>query len=136
MHLQENKLFDLDLVEGVSQYPLHHVTYSPAKFELAMSNWLRGGPFTRNSGTPRMYILMHTHTYARTHAHKNTCTDRRRRTCFGTKLKINIPFFMPPKELWEAYSNPTVRPPLRLSRFMSRAYHLYSLTCRTEFIWK
>ena len=32
-------------------------------------------------------------------------------------------FFMPPKELWEAYSNRTVRP----SRFVSGAYLLYSL---------
>ena len=31
--------------------------------------------------------------------------------------------FMPPKELWEAYSNRTVRP----SRFMSGAYLLYPL---------
>ena len=40
MHLQENTLFDLDL--GVTlkgaQYPLHHVTYAPAKFEVAMFN--------------------------------------------------------------------------------------------------
>ena len=31
--------------------------------------------------------------------------------------------FYPPKELWEAYSNRTVRP----SRFVSDAYLLYSL---------
>ena len=45
MHLQENKLFDLDpKVKGVkvtqtfAQYPRHHVTYSPAKFDVATSH--------------------------------------------------------------------------------------------------
>ena len=37
MHLQENTLFDLDLHRNVPQYPLHHVTYIIAKFEVAMS---------------------------------------------------------------------------------------------------
>ena len=50
MHLQENTLFDLDLgvkvTQNVAQYPLHHVTYAPAKFEVATSNSL-GDPFTR-----------------------------------------------------------------------------------------
>ena len=44
-------------------------------------------------------------------------------------------FFMPPKELWEAYSNRTVRqsvrpsvgPSVRPSCFVSGAYLLYSL---------
>ena len=35
--------------------------------------------------------------------------------------------FMPPKELWEAYSNCTVRPRVRPSRFVSGAYLLDSL---------
>ena len=39
MHLQENTLFDLDfgakVTQNVAQYPLHHVTYAPAKFEVA-----------------------------------------------------------------------------------------------------
>ena len=39
--------------------------------------------------------------------------------------------FMPPKELWEAYSNRTVHlsvcPSVHLSRFVSGAYLLYSL---------
>ena len=51
MHLQENTLFDLDLVkvtQNVAQYPLHHVTYSALKFENAMSNGLGGDTFTRN----------------------------------------------------------------------------------------
>ena len=32
MHLQENTYFDLD------QYPPHHVTYKPAKFDIATSH--------------------------------------------------------------------------------------------------
>ena len=39
MHLQENSIFD--------QYPLHHVTYSARKFEVATSNGLGGDKFTR-----------------------------------------------------------------------------------------
>ena len=35
--------------------------------------------------------------------------------------------FMPPKELWEAYSNRTVHQSVRPSRFVSGAYLLYSL---------
>ena len=39
MHLQENKLFNLDLwvkvTQNVAQYPRHHVTYAPAKFDTA-----------------------------------------------------------------------------------------------------
>ena len=42
MHLQENTEFDLDfqvmVTQNVAQYPLHHVTYSATKFEVAMSN--------------------------------------------------------------------------------------------------
>ena len=42
MHLQENTLFDLDLgikvTQNVAQYPLHHVTYAPAKFDIASSH--------------------------------------------------------------------------------------------------
>ena len=44
--------FDLDLgvkvTINVAQYPLHHVTYSPTKFEVATSNGLGGDTFTRN----------------------------------------------------------------------------------------
>ena len=44
--------FDLDLgvkvTRNVAQYPLHHVTYSPTKFEVATSNGLGGDTFTRN----------------------------------------------------------------------------------------
>ena len=42
MHLHENTLFDLDLgvkvTQDVAQYPLHHVTKSDTKFEVATSN--------------------------------------------------------------------------------------------------
>ena len=41
MHLQENTLFDLDLgvkvTQNIVQHPWHHVTYSPAKFDIATS---------------------------------------------------------------------------------------------------
>ena len=33
---------------NVAQYPLHHMTFAPAKFEAAMSNGLGGTAFTRN----------------------------------------------------------------------------------------
>ena len=45
--------FDLDLdlgvkvTQNVAQYPLHHVTYSATKFEVAMSSRLGGDTFTR-----------------------------------------------------------------------------------------
>ena len=42
-------------------------------------------------------------------------------------LSVNIIFIMPPKQLWEAYSNHTVRLSVCLSRFVSGAYLLYSL---------
>ena len=55
MHLQEKALFDLDLwakvTRNVAQYPLHHVTYSAAKFEVATSNRLGRGTFTRKYTT-------------------------------------------------------------------------------------
>ena len=31
----------------IAQYSLHHVTYTPAKFEVAVSNALGGDAFTR-----------------------------------------------------------------------------------------
>ena len=44
MHLQENTLYDLDLVvkvtQNVVQCPPNHMTYALAKFEVAMSNSL------------------------------------------------------------------------------------------------
>ena len=50
MHLHENTLFDLDLwvkvTQDVAQYPLHHVTNSDTKFEVAMSNGLGGDAIT------------------------------------------------------------------------------------------
>ena len=48
--LTRKYIIDLDLgvkvTQNVAQYPLHHVTYAPAKFEVATSNSL-GDPFTR-----------------------------------------------------------------------------------------
>ena len=37
MHLQENTLFDLEAKDTlkVAQYPQHHVTYAPAKIDIA-----------------------------------------------------------------------------------------------------
>ena len=44
MHLHENTLFDLDIevkvTQDVAKYPLHHVTYSDTKFEVATSDGL------------------------------------------------------------------------------------------------
>ena len=51
MHLQENTLYDLDLVvkvtQNVVQCPPNRMTYAPAKFEAATSNSLREDGFTR-----------------------------------------------------------------------------------------
>ena len=51
MHLQENTLYDLDLVvkvtQNVVQCPPNHMTYAPAKFEVATSNSLGEDGFTR-----------------------------------------------------------------------------------------
>ena len=52
MYLQEHStVFDNDLRimvnRNVVQYPLHHVTYTAAKFEVATSIGLRGDTFTR-----------------------------------------------------------------------------------------
>ena len=53
MHLHENALLYLDLgvkvTQDVAQYPLHHVTYSNTKFEVARSNSLGGDAFTKNT---------------------------------------------------------------------------------------
>ena len=78
--------FDLDLgvkvTRNVAQYPLHHVTYSPTKFEVATSNGLGGDTFTRNV------------TDGRTHGWTDRRTDGRR-TDFDTKLIY--PFFLKKK---------------------------------------
>ena len=37
---------DLGVTQNIAQYPLYHVTYANAKFEVAMSNGL-GDKFTR-----------------------------------------------------------------------------------------
>ena len=48
MYFTRKILFDLDLgvTHIIAQYPLHHVTYAPAKFEVASSNG-SGDAFTR-----------------------------------------------------------------------------------------
>ena len=50
MHLQENTLYDLDLVVKVTQNVVQcrptHMTYAPAKFEVATSNSLGEDGFT------------------------------------------------------------------------------------------
>ena len=51
MHLQEIKVFDLDLgvkvTQDVAQYPLHHVIYVPGQCEVAPFNDLGRDAFTR-----------------------------------------------------------------------------------------
>ena len=51
MHLQENTLYDLDLVikvtQNVNQYPPNYITFVPAKFEVSTSNSLGEDAFTR-----------------------------------------------------------------------------------------
>ena len=51
MHLQDNTLFDLwvKVTQKVSQFPLHHATYAPAKFEVAACNCLGEDTFTENT---------------------------------------------------------------------------------------
>ena len=86
--------FDLDLgvkvTRNVAQYPLHHVTYSPTKFEVATSNGLGGDTFTRNVTDGR--------THGRTDGQTDGRTDGQtdgRRTDFDTKLIY--PFFLKKK---------------------------------------
>ena len=50
MHFQEIQYLTLTLAKvtcDVAQYPLHHVTYAAAKFEVATSNGLGGDAFAR-----------------------------------------------------------------------------------------
>ena len=51
MHLQENALYDLDLVvkvtQNVVQCPPNHMTYAPVNFEAAMSNGSGEDPFKK-----------------------------------------------------------------------------------------
>ena len=53
MHLQENTLFDLDLrvklTRNVVRYPLHYVTYAPAKFEVNTQNGYGGYALKENT---------------------------------------------------------------------------------------
>ena len=61
MHLQENTLYDLDLIvkvtQNVVQCPPNHMTYAPAKFEVATSNSLGEDGFTRKSTTVNVLKL-------------------------------------------------------------------------------
>ena len=59
MYLPENTslTFELDKVtRNVAKYPLHHVTYTPAKFEIATPNNLGRDGFTRNVTVGRTYV--------------------------------------------------------------------------------
>ena len=51
MHFKENTLFDLDLgikvTPNVAQYSRHHVTYAPAKFDIATYQSEGKDAFTR-----------------------------------------------------------------------------------------
>ena len=48
MHLQENTLYDLDLVrQNVVQYPPNYMTCAPVKFEVATFNSLGEDAFIR-----------------------------------------------------------------------------------------
>ena len=55
VHHRKYRLFTFDLyrqvkdAQNVAQYPLHHVTYAPAKFEVATSNNLGEDAFTRKT---------------------------------------------------------------------------------------
>ena len=42
-------IFDLDngVTKNIAQYPLHHVTYAPEKFEVAMPNGFGGDKYTK-----------------------------------------------------------------------------------------
>ena len=55
MHLQEIHYltFDLDLgvACNIAQHPPDHVTYTPAKFQVATSNGLGGDAFTKKINT-------------------------------------------------------------------------------------
>ena len=64
MHLQENTFLDLGVkaTQNIAQYPLHHVTYAPAKFEVDISNGLGRDSFIRNM----THGCMHTHRHTQT----------------------------------------------------------------------
>ena len=44
-------IFDLDLgvPQSITQYPLHHMTYAPGKFDVALSNDLGGDRLQDNT---------------------------------------------------------------------------------------
>ena len=52
LHSGNSETVLLQTLNIVAQYPLHHVTYSATKFEVATSNRLGGDTFTRNIEDP------------------------------------------------------------------------------------
>ena len=64
-----NTVFDLaSRSQNVSQDPLHHVTFAPAKFEVAMSNGLGGDAFTwKHSIWPWHWVRSHGYTALNIH---------------------------------------------------------------------
>ena len=87
MYLQENTLFDVDcgvkVTQNVAQYPLHHVTVAPAKFEIATCKCFEGDAFTiKRDGKP------HARTYVQVEGQKDN---------FGTKLIYH--FFLRKKQV-------------------------------------
>ena len=48
MHLQDNTILTFKVTQNLAQYPLHHLTYSATKLEVATSNSLGVDTFTRN----------------------------------------------------------------------------------------
>ena len=51
MHLKENTVFDLGVkvTQNVTQHPLHHGTFTPAKFEVAKFKALRDAYLPENT---------------------------------------------------------------------------------------
>ena len=47
-YLTLNLDLGVNVTRNISQFPLHHVTYAPVKFEIAESNDLRRDAFARN----------------------------------------------------------------------------------------
>ena len=96
MYLQEKTFSDLDLgfkvIRSVVQFTLHHVTYTPAKFEVNTSNGLVGeDAFTKNTlfdldlwfmvtGNVTQYPLHHV-TYTPLTLEVNTSNDAFTRKC-------------------------------------------------------
>ena len=77
MHLQEHTLYDLDLVVKVTQNVVqchpNHMTYAPAKFEVATSNSLGEDGLTRKKKLYDLDLLVKvTQNVAQYHPHHVT----------------------------------------------------------------